>query len=34
MAPRDIGLLERVEGLRRWRVLAFGPALLRATQGR
>ena len=33
-APRDIGMLEGVEGLRRWRVLAFGPALLRATQGR
>jgi ribonuclease D len=33
-APRAAETLEAVEGLRRWRIEAFGPALLRATQGR
>jgi ribonuclease D len=32
-APREPGVLEGIEGLRRWRIEAFGPALLRATQG-
>jgi ribonuclease D len=32
-APRDTRMLEGVEGLRRWRIEAFGPALLRATLG-
>jgi ribonuclease D len=32
--PRDAAMLETVEGLRRWRIEAFGPALIRATQGR
>ena len=31
-APRDLAMLERIEGLRRWRIAAFGPALVRATQ--
>jgi ribonuclease D len=34
VGPRDVGMLERVEGLRRWRIAAFGPALVRATQAR
>jgi ribonuclease D len=31
-APRDVAMLERIEGLRRWRIETFGPALVRATQ--
>jgi ribonuclease D len=34
ITPRDMGMLESVEGLRRWRIEAFGPALLQATHGR
>jgi ribonuclease D len=33
-APRDMPMLEGIEGLRRWRIEAFGPALIRATQAR
>jgi ribonuclease D len=33
-APRDTGMLEEIEGLRRWRIEAFGKALIGATQGR
>ena len=32
-SPREPGVLEGIDGLRRWRIEAFGPALLRATQG-
>jgi ribonuclease D len=32
-APRDVSMLANVEGLRQWRIAAFGPALVRATQG-
>jgi ribonuclease D len=32
-SPRDAGMLEGVLGLRRWRIEAFAPALLRATRG-
>ena len=30
--PREIADLEQVEGIRRWRVVAFGPALLAASR--
>jgi ribonuclease D len=32
-AIRDVSHLKGIEGLRRWRIEAFGPALLSATQG-
>jgi ribonuclease D len=32
-APREVADLEAVEGLRRWRVSAFGPALVAAANG-
>jgi ribonuclease D len=33
-APRNTAALEGIEGLRRWRIEAFGPSLIRATQAR
>ena len=32
-APRQVADLEQVEGLRRWRIAAFGPALVAAANG-